>query len=510
MADFGLELDLAISAVKDEEATAKPVKSKSKKKNTRERKKEKAGRGKSKDGDSSPAVQEREGGSVDTNAFGFYFNKNTPAALLRAASGGALGGQSSDEDDASEGGDGYLLHDEFDSDDDDTDSEASGEEGEGKTTRRRGIERDGSRKRADLRYVSITGNVPPQQLSIARHVGEEDLMLLSSGSNYGVAISKITMRRKAQCVVTIVPHRFTGLGQSGLEDEEDDDDGQDLQDLELLDGDASGMQAVGKREQDKLEAVRRWPPVCNVDSPALPTERRPGAKQSSRLSMRLSARPKSMAPPPPASMQAQAEAASVRTSYDDAMGGNAHAPYRPPPLKKQTSVGKATNKMAKGAMGVTRGMTKLARFRSPAMSPPSQRLGSVGSVERSSVSHGSSKMPERFVVAAHVPWVIPPPPEPALPPNDGSDAQQQHIRFELLRMFCEDLRSTALKIEAKQDAKSAVITELQEEIENVDDQIAKLIQPAGAANAAKSDNAITSQLKSVTTGKIFRVEKYED
>jgi hypothetical protein len=93
---------------------------------------------------------------------------------------------------------------------------------------------------------------------------------------------------------------------------------------------------------------------------------------------------------------------------------------------------------------------------------------------------------------------------PKPPPRNGSNDAQLNMDFELLRMFCEDLYSTAVRLQEKNADKADNISKLQAEIQAIDDEIVGLRKPHGTAAA----NVVTGEIESITSGIKIGVERY--
>mmetsp|Transcript_17751 Transcript_17751/g.35010 ORF Transcript_17751/g.35010 Transcript_17751/m.35010 type:complete len:520 (-) Transcript_17751:117-1676(-) len=516
--DLGLEIDKAIQSVKEDD------KSKNKKRRSR-RKPNSSKKTPSSDGErSNQGDHEYDAGGLD-----FYF-KNPTEALLRNFSNRLASDGEDDGETTWEDQDGFLLAEEYDSDS--SSSSSSSEESYSSDYRTR-IARDASHNRngQGLTYKKITGNVPPEQLSIADLLNEDEMGLLTAGENYGVEFvgdlatdKKIKKKKKKKGVtdVVVVKHEFHGMSATGREEEDAEADPEDSLAPSTL------FLTVGDHHDDKLGLsypmgdVVLWPPPAIVDDPPPPTappprDRRTSLFRNSLRATRHQSGGRVIAAPnllsrslsfnmPGTSHGAGGSSVSSQRNSNDARSRGGYSSHSmehdrdfdrdrdrdhekdrlfhpPPPLKKQASKVRATT------MALSKGL--LAKLYSP-----SNRAGPRESMQRG----------DRFITGKDIPYIIPPPPEPRMPPIDFTEDEQVNMDRELIGMFVEDLRSTLLKLEAKRNEKTDRVSTLQAEIETIDDEIAELLQPKDSERHVES--AITSQLKSVTSGKIFRVEKY--
>ncbi|GBG25700.1 Hypothetical Protein FCC1311_019192 [Hondaea fermentalgiana] len=480
--DLGLEIDKAIQSVREDDKQ----KSNKKRRSRRRNKKQQAT-------EERATSQERD---FDAGGLDVYF-KNPAGALLRGLSS-RLG--SEDEADEWEERDGFLFAEEYDSESSDSDSSDSDEDGISMSSTRPRIARDESSRNVNMRYMTVTGNVPPEQLSISTLLSPDELELLTSGENYGVRFlgghapdkRKKKKKNRKDMGVAIVKHDFHGMSAIGREEEDAEIDPEEIltSTLFLTSAEEAGSSRnLPMSTKGRNDDLVYWPPPPIVDEPAPPLTAPPRERGAGSLIRELEAHRADRVDygsdddhtPPPPDHPPTTRTTSAKTFL--AAASSASGSFRPP-LRKQTSKVRATNALS---MGVNL-FAKLV--------PSSARN------EARSSLHGA----DRFITAKNVPWVIPPPPAPRPPPPDNTDAEQIKLDRELLEMFVEDLHSTLLKLESDLEARRSNVSSMQVEIERIDDEIADLLQPKDVER--HMDAATTSQLMSVTSGKIFRVEKY--
>mmetsp|Transcript_148 Transcript_148/g.201 ORF Transcript_148/g.201 Transcript_148/m.201 type:complete len:489 (-) Transcript_148:268-1734(-) len=341
--------------------------------------------------------------------------------------------------------------------------------------------RNGSRnKKTSMQTRAITGNVDATQLSIAGMLDDRDLAKLAKRDNYGIVIQPIGFwnvgkkNRKAKhrgglMNITVTKFDFTPK----RDEEEDANSGHSRKQASAI------IYAQGSARRKQENDKNLWPPKRIGDTPDPPPEKPPRASGSSRLNFIRRA-----------SLQGSQLPGSFSPRSNDKWRGYANESSHTPP-QLQGSSSKAA------ASGI---LKKLTSFRGPPSSHPSSPTlppKSVTTVLRK----------DRFLVSKKVPWVIPPPPKPQKPPKDGSKEHEIKKNLELLMMFCEDLASTQWKIELTKKHRTVKIARLQNSIQKLDDEIASLVNPK-KSHVGKNVDMVTSQVKSVTTGNVFRVEKY--
>uniref|UniRef100_A0A7S2REF9 Uncharacterized protein n=1 Tax=Mucochytrium quahogii TaxID=96639 RepID=A0A7S2REF9_9STRA len=354
MTDLGLELFLAISAVKDEDkrnATAKKQRSK------------------------------ETGNGTSTGETNDETNK-----------GGSANGT-------------FLLHAEPD-DSEDSDSDLD-EESLGSVRSILVRKKSSSSKRRILgdgsaRYQVLTGNVTPSKLSIAKVVNQSDLGKLTMGKNYGISTELSLVGRVKKSAIRKAKTKNSGLifiiKQYPCESENCHSAVVTNSIGDLEEQISPRALILSKRMCMSLrKEPSAWPPSIDFAKPVLPY-----------------CKPPKVPGEPPKPPKGVYKHISTNSSSDFDID---QALEPPKPEKGRKSIlRKITGASRRGIQSNKRG----AR-------------GSVGERE--------------FLVSADVPWVIPPPPRPRPPPKDDSGDAKSRKEFELMRMFCEDMRSTLERFE---------------------------------------------------------------
>jgi hypothetical protein len=435
-----------------------------------------------------------------------------------------------------------LYDEEPDSEEDSSSDEAEEEPGRGTW-----LSGDASKRRIDsTRFRVVTGQLEPTALSIFAQLSEKDITNLLANRNFGVVFGQASPagglfgnkgggKGGSLLSVAVKEHVVQDASARKAAEEEDGVGADNINASMIYDG---SKPAGGKALADKYGA-RRWPPRPLTDSPLPPPDKPPKA----RGSMRFLTRPRSTSggasqpptapprqqqppprPPPPQQQQHQhqhqhqhqqpsqqhqqhqyqhqqhqhQEQTQLLREMSGESGDN------PMQLKKQNSLSvnlSLSVNMSTSVMGIRKNMKKLALNAFGGGPVP----GQAGAGQQREGSGGEPhKAQERFLVAKRVPWIIPPPPMPKPPPRNGSNDAQLNMDFELLRMFCEDLYSTAVRLQDKNADKADNISKLQAEIQAIDDEIVGLRKPQGAAAA----NVVTGEIESITSGIKIGVERY--